>query len=98
LEAELRYVIRNEWARSLEDLKRRTRLSLGPCQGTRCFMMAAQVLGEELSWKSDQVYHEVKRSMELRWKEKLPVMDGIGLQQEELMAHIYCNVGNLDRE
>ncbi|MDX1386843.1 MAG: glycerol-3-phosphate dehydrogenase/oxidase, partial [bacterium] len=33
LEAELRYALRKEKAKSLEDLRRRTRLSLGPCQG-----------------------------------------------------------------
>src|SRR5262245_14562698 len=34
LEAEIRYAVRHEWARTLADLQRRTRLTLGPCQGT----------------------------------------------------------------
>ena len=31
-EAELRYCIRNEWAYTIDDLRRRTRLGMGPCQ------------------------------------------------------------------
>ncbi len=93
LEAELRFVIRHEWARTLEDLKRRTRLSLGPCQGTRCFMMGAQVLAEELGQTPEQVYQEVGNSLEKRWGEKVPAMGGVGLQEEELLFQTYVGLG-----
>jgi glycerol-3-phosphate dehydrogenase len=88
-EAELRFAVRFEGARTLEDLKRRTRATLGPCQGMRCFLGAAQVLGEELGLKPKQIWEQVRLSQEKRWKEKVPVLRGIGVQQEELMAQLY---------
>jgi glycerol-3-phosphate dehydrogenase len=36
IEAEVRYVVEHEWARSVEDVSRRTRLGLGACGGMRC--------------------------------------------------------------
>src|SRR6185436_21086521 len=35
-EAEVRYVVEQEWARSVDDVSRRTRLGLGSCGGMRC--------------------------------------------------------------
>jgi glycerol-3-phosphate dehydrogenase len=88
-EAELRFVIRQEGARTLEDLKRRTRATLGPCQGMGCFLGAAQILGEELGLKPKQIWEQVNRSRDKRWREKVPVFNGVGLQQEELMTQLY---------
>jgi glycerol-3-phosphate dehydrogenase len=36
IEAEVRYAVECEWARSVDDVARRTRLGLGVCGGTRC--------------------------------------------------------------
>jgi glycerol-3-phosphate dehydrogenase len=88
-EAELRFVIRHEGARTLEDLKRRTRATLGPCQGMRCFLGAAQILGEELQLTPKQIWEQVNFSQGRRWEEKVPLLGGIGLQQEELMTQLY---------
>ena len=60
-------------------------------------MMAAQILGEELGWSTDRVFSEVRQSLELRWQEKLPVLEGTGLQQEELLAQTYFGVGGMDK-
>ena len=51
-EAEIRYCIRNEWAYTIDDLRRRTRLGMGPCQGMRCASTAAAILGYEFGWSS----------------------------------------------
>lgn len=97
LEAELRFVIRQEHARTLGDLQRRTRLSLGPCQGLRCWMGAAHILSEELSLKPSQVLSQVKTEMQQRWQEKRPILAGVGWQQEELMAQNFMGMGGLDK-
>lgn len=97
LECELRYAVRHEWARTLGDLRRRTRFSIGPCEGTRCFMMGAQILGEELAWSPAEVYAQLNAFMEKSWKGRAPVLDGASLQQEELCSSVYFNVGNLDQ-
>lgn len=95
LECELRYAVRHEWARTLGDLRRRTRFSIGPCEGTRCFMMGAQILGEELGWSAKETFEQVKAFMAKSWKGRAPILDGVSLQQEELCSATYYNVGNL---
>ncbi len=91
LEAEIRYVIRHEWARTLEDLSRRTNLALGPCQGTDCLLPAAQILGEELGLSPHQVFSQVREFLEKKWKNKIPILKGTQLQQEELAREIFLN-------
>ncbi len=96
MECELRHAVRAEWARTLDDLRRRSRFSVGPCQGTRCIMMGAQVLAEELGWNPSTLYRNVNQFLENRWGEKVPILKGDSIQQEELCASTYYNVGNLD--
>jgi len=95
LECELRHAVRHEWARTLGDLRRRTRYTIGPCEGTRCFMMGAQILGEELNLSPSEVFAQLKAFMEKSWRGRAPILDGVSLQQEELCAATYFNVGNL---
>jgi len=47
-EAEVRNVIRHEWARSVADVSRRTRLGLGACGGMRCAARCGQIVAQEL--------------------------------------------------
>jgi glycerol-3-phosphate dehydrogenase len=48
LEAEVRYVLRHEHARTVADVARRTRLGLGPCGGMRCACRAGLLVAHEL--------------------------------------------------
>lgn len=48
IEAEVRYVLRNELARSVADVSRRTRLGLGACGGMRCAARCGQLVAQEL--------------------------------------------------
>ncbi len=96
LEAELRYAVRYEWAKTLADLRRRTRFAAGPCQGMRCLMTTAQILGEELNLSPREVLSQLKEFQEKSWEKRIPVLDGTSLQQEELLAYSLYNVGNLD--
>jgi len=47
LEAEVRYVVREELAKTVDDVARRTRLGLGACGGMRCAARCGQILAEE---------------------------------------------------
>lgn len=47
-EAEVRYVVRHEWACSVDDVARRTRLGLGSCAGRLCATVAAEIVAQEL--------------------------------------------------
>jgi glycerol-3-phosphate dehydrogenase len=46
LEAEVRYVVENELARTVEDVSRRTRLGLGACGGMRCAARCGSIVAE----------------------------------------------------
>ena len=48
IEAEVRYVLHHELARSVADVSRRTRLGLGACGGMRCAARCGQIVAEEL--------------------------------------------------
>ncbi|MDX1387112.1 MAG: glycerol-3-phosphate dehydrogenase C-terminal domain-containing protein, partial [bacterium] len=97
LEAEIRYALRKEKAKSLEDLRRRTRLSLGPCQGLRCFAGAAQIISEELGWSVKETLEQIRSSVQQRWEQKRPVLGGVALQEEELMSESFFTGGRLNR-
>jgi glycerol-3-phosphate dehydrogenase len=47
LEAEVRHVVRNEMARTVDDVARRTRLGLGACGGMRCAARCGQIVAHE---------------------------------------------------
>lgn len=45
-EAEIRYVVENELASTVEDVSRRTRLGLGACGGMRCAVRCGRIVAE----------------------------------------------------
>ena len=97
-EAEIRYVIRHEWARTLDDVRRRTRLGAGPCQGQRCTLAAACILGEELHLAPDELGSTAMEFMQERWKGKMPVLSGLQLAQEEINRATHflsANIGDM---
>jgi glycerol-3-phosphate dehydrogenase len=83
-EAEIRYVVRHEWARTLDDVRRRTRLGCGPCQGQRCTLTAACILGEELHLTPDKLGAVAMDFLQERWKGRYPILTGFQLAQEEI--------------
>jgi glycerol-3-phosphate dehydrogenase len=47
LEAEVRYAVKHELARTVADVSRRTRLGLGACGGMRCAARCGQIVAQE---------------------------------------------------
>lgn len=89
LEAEIRYAIREEWARSLDDIRRRTRMGMGPCQGCGCIGKVAAILGEELGLSAAEVALERQRFLAERWKGKRALLDLKQAAQEEITFMVY---------
>lgn len=83
-EAEIRHAVRHEWARTLDDVRRRTRLGAGPCQGCRCTLTAACILAEELHLNPDDLTGVARAFLQERWKGKMPALSGLQLAQEEI--------------
>lgn len=95
--AELVYCIRNEWAATLTDLRNRTRLGTGTCQGMRCGFKAAAILAGELDMSGKDAAASLLGFLERRWKGNRPVLRGRTLEEEELNQAAYFLVGNLNR-
>lgn len=81
--AEVEYCVREEWAKSLADIRRRTRLGMGPCQGCRCAVNTAQFMGSLLRWSRDQIEQESSRYLSGRFRGNLPSLYGEQAKQEE---------------
>jgi glycerol-3-phosphate dehydrogenase len=47
IEAEVRHAVRCEWAATVDDVARRTRLGLGACGGMRCAARCGQIVAQE---------------------------------------------------
>lgn len=92
IDAEIRYAIRREWARTVADIRRRTRLGTGPCQGCRCTQRAALILAEELNLETREVRRHIREFLGERWRGKAPILAGDQLAQEELNQAIYRGI------
>ncbi len=84
LEAEVRYAVRHEWARTLDDLRRRVRVGMGPCQGFGCSEQVAAVLGLELDLDPATVRAGLEGFRQERWKGQRFRLDGEQLRQQEV--------------
>jgi glycerol-3-phosphate dehydrogenase len=92
-EAEIRYSIRHEWARTLDDLRRRNRLGMGPCQGFHCTKLAATILADELDSPAARVHADVLDFLQSRWRGRHPALRGSQLRQEEVHRACYLCLG-----
>jgi glycerol-3-phosphate dehydrogenase len=100
LVAEARHALRVEGARSIDDLRRRTRLSEGPCQGTWCIGRAAALLADEGMASVEQAHRAALEALRERGKGRLAALDqpgGATLASEELRRSRYFLVGDYAR-
>ena len=95
--AELAFCLREEFADSLGDLRRRCRLAMGVCQGTRCAGPAAALIAGERQLTFDAALSELTSLLDERWKGNRAVLTGDGLAQAELAQGAYYTTGALGR-
>jgi glycerol-3-phosphate dehydrogenase len=88
-DAEIRYVVRYEKARTLGDVMRRTRLGTGPCGGSRCAMRAGSILGQELGWSPEEILTECHRFVRARFEARRPALRGAQARQEVLNLDLF---------
>ena len=88
---ELEYAIEHLNARSLVDLRRRTRLGMGPCQGEVCACRAADVLQGTLEKQGlqENVAEDLDEFLQARWKGVLPVLWGDALREADFTYWTY---------
>ena len=86
---EIEYAIKYLDAQNIEDLRRRTRLGMGPCQGELCAYRAA-CLFQEFGHKSGtEACQLVSEFLEERWKGTKPIFWGDALREAEFSYWIY---------
>ena len=85
---EIKSAVRNFRITSLEDLRRRTRIGMGTCQGTFCIHKAAKALAEAQGQpeNADKLADEY---LEERWKGMMPVGWGDTIREMEFMQRVY---------
>ncbi|MEW5722060.1 MAG: anaerobic glycerol-3-phosphate dehydrogenase subunit A [Thermodesulfobacteriota bacterium] len=86
---EVRYALENLGVTDLIDLRRRTRLGMGPCQGAVCSYRAAGLLNELGTADPETAVRMLKEFLEERWKGVRPVLWGDALREIEFTYWIY---------
>ncbi|KJS19436.1 MAG: hypothetical protein VR72_18465 [Clostridiaceae bacterium BRH_c20a] len=82
---------------SLSDVRRLTRLGMGPCQGTFCTFRAAGYYHESRGLKVKAANKLLKDHIEERWKGSKAVLWGQQAQEAQLTRGIYLGLLNLER-
>jgi glycerol-3-phosphate dehydrogenase len=84
-EAEIRYVVKHEFARTVDDVSRRTRLGLGCCGGMRCAGRCGSIVAE-LTGRSPQAGQRLARDfLHAAAARRLPALGPEQARQEALV-------------
>lgn len=93
-ELEIRHTVRSEWARSVDDVSRRTRLGMGSCGGMRCAFACGQIVAEERGLDSAFARDSAAHFHQQALRRRLPAMGPEQARQEALnAAHVYAQTG-----
>jgi len=88
-EGEIEYAIRNLHVKDIVDLRRRTRIGMGPCQGELCAYRCAGLFNLYGGVSPSETTVLLKDFLEERWKGIKPVLWGDGLRESEFTYWIY---------
>ncbi len=83
---EINYAIQTLDVHNLVDLRRRTRLGMGPCQGELCAYRAASLFQK---YSDANAAHLLVDFLEERWKGAKPILWGDALRESEYSYWIY---------
>lgn len=81
-------------AATIDDIRRQTRLGMGPCQGAFCTFRAAGMLQSIRHLEANQVNTSLRNFLQERWKGSLPILAAQQLRQARLNELMYVNVLN----
>lgn len=97
---EIEYAVNNLNARDLVDLRRRTRVGMGPCQGRMCACRAAGIVSEITPSKNrEHTLNSVGDFLQERWKGVRPILWGDAMREADLNIWLYESLlgyGQLD--
>ncbi len=97
LGAEIRHVVREEFAETASDVSRRTRLGLGACGGMRCALRCGQIVAAERELSPREGLRQGLELLDAQALMRRPILDGEQAQQEALhRAHLRGLLGDDD--
>ena len=90
---EIEYAVNNLNAKDLVDLRRRTRIGMGPCQGEMCSCRAAGIISEMThSDNSENALDSIGEFLQERWKGVRPILWGDAMREADFSYWIYSNL------
>lgn len=93
---EVRYAVESLNVKNLIDLRRRTRVGMGPCQGELCACRAAGLLERYKVTTPSQSCSQLSNFLNERWKGIKPIAWGDALRESEFTSWIYQEVCGLE--
>jgi glycerol-3-phosphate dehydrogenase len=86
---EVRYAVESLQVNNLIDLRRRTRVGMGTCQGELCACRAAGLLCRLGTATPEQSLTQLSQFLNERWKGIRPIAWGNALRESEFTSWIY---------
>ncbi len=83
-------------AKTIDDIRRDTRLGMGPCQGGFCTYRAAGIIHDLVQPPIEETNVAIRDFLRERWKGLTPILWGPQLKQERLDELMYLAVLNTD--
>ena len=95
--AEVKHVIEEQHVETLTQLRRRTRLGMGTCQGELCALRAAGLMCGTCHKSAAEAGADVADFMNERWKGMYPVGWGATLAEAQFAANVYQGLCGLEK-
>lgn len=92
---EVKYALNELDVNNLVDLRRRTRVGMGTCQGELCACRAAGLMGGMHKYCTKRAKEDLSAFLNERWKGMAPIAWGDTLRESEYTAWIYESVCGL---
>lgn len=96
--AEIKFAIKELGVHDIEDLRRRTRVGMGTCQGELCTCRAARLLREFDVKDTPGAEADLISFLNERWKGAFPIGWGESLRESEYTSWVYQHVCGLKNE
>lgn len=93
---EVQHSIIQSNAATLDDIRRDTRLGMGPCQAAFCSLRAMGMLHTLRKPPVEMTNVSLRDFLNERWKGNLPILFGQQLRQARFNEYVYINVLNAD--
>ena len=92
---EVQYALNELDVNNLVDLRRRTRVGMGTCQGELCACRAAGIMADAGKYCTHQAKQDLVAFLNERWKGMAPVAWGDTLRESEFTMWLYDGVCGL---